>query len=100
MVKFAEIDICTLTIMHRFTSLNFRKSEYTTVFSFDRYQLILSWDSAITDPLLSSFSLIKHHNPRIQGPLTPTHTGLPITSSINLLFDKKVKQRENCAELP
>lgn len=43
-------DICTLTIMHRFTSLNFRKSEYTTVFSFDRYQLILSWDSAITDP--------------------------------------------------
>lgn len=50
MVEFAEIDICTLTIMHRFTSLNFRKSEYTTVFSFDRYQLILSWDSAITDP--------------------------------------------------
>lgn len=31
-------------------SLNFRKYEYTTVFSFDRYQLIMSWDPAITDP--------------------------------------------------
>lgn len=50
MVEFAEVDICTLTIMHRFTSLNFRKYEYTTVFSFDRYQLIMSWDPAITDP--------------------------------------------------